>query len=426
MAGAAFAAGPPDVRWTFETGEGRCAVRHDVTGADGVLAEARLAWNAETGSGLSVTLKEPPPPGGIIYVQVAGTGEMLQDISTRHRIGTLSILQLMKVRENLLAGRALDVVLHYPGRPQRRYSTGVAGVREAFAEFDRCVQSGKMAVQRSAARWSVGTSGTTPTQTLTCALNLSAFDGVEGVDAAFHSIRAGGLRFAADSDPRHYARGGVLRIDLPGANEPWLLDTEVPSRGAEPRAAALLGELAQRRMPRMTYTPRGAQSVPLTITGENWSVAYAMFDACVAAARKPAPKEFVDFTELRYAAEEETASCKLTATYQLQGNVLWLVLASEAGKTVIDATHRRSRTGYMLESLDLRNFGGPRRARTPDTKITLDAARFAEVRRGLVDDGVSFGIVVSATESYTARFGGEFAAVEAAMFEACVGTKFGP
>jgi hypothetical protein len=326
-----------------------------------------------------------------------------------------------KARAHLLAGRAFELVVESPGRPAQLYSTGVVGVKQAIATLDRCIEDAKHAAQPPAARWTASTSGTMGAQS--CSLNVSALLGIEGVKGGFDTVRSRNARFSASSSPSYFADGGTLRIDLPGAKESWELDTEKPAAGTDTYSAILLSQLARGVSPKMAFIPRGRISVPVSMPLENWKPAAAMFDACRAAASVGAPQTIVSYTELRHAVEETPEGCVLTGTYQLLGNGIWLVLTTEGGKPALKVTHRTLGNGYKLQSMDLRKFGGSGRVMAADTTLPLDAATFAEVRRGLLGSGVEFGIEMPRSKTYAAPFGGEPGRIEAAMFEACVKAK---
>jgi hypothetical protein len=416
-ASAAHAIGPS--RWEFERERDSCTIHQEFEGADGTIARATLSWH-DGGGGAIVRFHRSLPRGTRVTTGFAGTADGRHN-GNGFRIHAASIEGFAKSRAHLLAGRAIELVVESPGQSAQRYTTGVLGVREAIAELDRCIESAKQAAQPAAARWTATTGGTMAAPA--CSLSASGMIGIDGVEASFNAIRPNGISFGARSSSSYFVDGGTLRIDLPGAKEPWVLDTEKYVGGAATDPSTLLGLLARGVSPKMAFTPRGRQAIPVSLPLENWKAAAAMFDACRSAAYGGAPRKLVSYRELRHVVEERPEGCYLTATYQLQGNGIWLVLTTEGGKPALKVTHRTLGNGYKLQSMDLRTFGGSGKVTAPDTTLSLDAATFAEVRRRLVGSGVEFGIEMPRPKTYVVPFGGEYGRIEAAMFEACVKAK---
>jgi hypothetical protein len=418
-ASAAHAAGAAP--WEFKREDGSCAIHHEVEGADGSIARATVSWRDEEGGGGAIaTIHRSLPRGTRVTSRFAGSGDERQHGPMR-QMYMIGIEGFAKARAHLLAGRALELVVESRGQRAQLYATGVVGVKQAIAALDRCIEDAKRAAQPQAARWTATTSGTMGAQA--CSLSVSGMIGIEGVAGTFSAIRPNGVRFDASSSPSYFANGGALRIDLPGAKGSWMLDTEQYDAATDSRSATLLSQLASGASPKMAFIPRGRQAVPVSMPLENWKPAAAMFDACRAAASGGMPQKIVSYTELRHAVEETPEGCLLTGTYQLLGNGIWLVLTTEGGKPALKVTHRTLGNGYKLQSMDLRRFGGRRNVTAPDTTLPIDAATFAEVRRGLVGSGVEFGIEMPQSKTYAAPFGGELGRIEAAMFEACVKAK---
>jgi hypothetical protein len=417
-ASVAHAKGPSP--WEFQREDGSCAIHHDLEGADGSIARASLSWRDEGGGGALATFYRSPPSGSRVTSRFAGTRDERPHGPMR-QISMVSIEGFAKARAHLLASRAIELVVESRGQSALHYTTGIVGVKQAVAALDRCIEGAKQAAQRPAARWTATTSGTMGAQA--CSLSVDGMVGIEGVDGSFSAIRPNGVRFDLRSSPSYFADGGTLRIDLSGAKESWMLDTESYMRGTDARSSALLSQLARGVSPKMAFIPRGRPAVPVSMPLENWKAAAAMFDACRGAASGGAPQKIVSYTELRHVVEERPEACELTATYQLQGNGIWLVLTTEGGKPALKITHRTLGNGYKLQSMDLRKFGGSRRMTAPDTTLPIDAATFTAVRRGLVGSGVEFGIEMPRSKTYLAPFGGELGRIEAVMFEACVKAK---
>jgi hypothetical protein len=411
--------------WEFERVRESCVIRHEVDGPEGSIARVELSWRDEGGAGASGTMHRAFPPGSRMTLRFAGEVREWH-YGSGYPTLMFSIERFAKARANLLAGNPVDLILETRGKRAQTYTTGVAGVKKAIDALDRCIESARQNSTQPAARWTATTSGTMGVRS--CSLDVAGLIGIDGVDGSFHAVRAGGVIFGASSSPNVRPDGGVLRIDLPGT-EPWVFDTEMyatadksraPPSEHQTRSSILLRELARGLSPTMAFTPRGGKAVPVSMTLENWKVAKSMFDACTSASMGPKPARPVSYTDLRHIVEERPDFCQLTATYQLHGNGIWLVLTSERGKAALKVTHRVVGKGFKLTSMDLRAFGGSGNVTAPDTTLPLDAATFATVRQGLVGAGVEFGIAMSRTESFAAPFGGELGRIEAAMFEACV------
>jgi hypothetical protein len=416
-ASAAHAIGPS--RWEFQRERDSCAIHHEFEGAGGSLARATLSWRDGSGGAIA-KFHRSLPRGSRVTTGFAGTDEGRHN-GNGYRVHATSIEGFAKTRAHLLAGRAIELVVESPGQSVQRYTTGVVGVREAIAALDRCIEGARQAAQPPAARWTATTGGTMAAPA--CSLSVSGMLGIDGVEGSFDTIRPNGLSFGAHSSSSYFADGGTLLIDLPGAKEPWILDTEKHVRGAPSHPSTLLGLLARGVSPKMAFTPRGRRAIPVSLPLENWKAAAAMFDACRSAASGDAPRKLVSYRELRHVVEERPEGCFLTATYQLEGNGIWLVLTTEGGKPALKITHRTLGNGYKLQSMDLRKFGGSRKVTAPDTTLPMDAPTFAQVRRELVGSGVEFGIEMPRSKTYLAPFGGDVGRIEAAMFEACVKTR---
>lgn len=198
------------------------------------------------------------------------------------------------------------------------------------------------------------------------------------------------------------------------AREPW-----------DPRAETLLAELLGLEAVPFTFTPAGGEPRNLATPMQGLAIASVMFDACTRAIRQPDLPAQPMFTELRYAIDEHDGVCEFTGTFQLRGNGMWLVLATDGTKHQLKITRRTVGPGEPVTSLDLSSLGGPGRLEAQDASYDFDPKAFKALLADIVGEGRPFKARLRGGEVFAVPFGGKFAGVEGPMFEACARVKLG-
>lgn len=413
------AAPAPAEPWSVKADELDCELATDLVDADGKLG-ARVQFHSRRGAHYTMmVLFSTNAPQAPWSLQTTGAGARTFAMGrAKDRIFGTALSFGEKLIGELGAGRGLLLIVR-SGGDGHRYSSNDEGAAESLRAYERCVVAAKAAPPPPGPppSWKVDSQGGRD-----CSLSTS-LPGFTDVRIAFGIRQKTSLVFMLDVSSFERPDGGVLRIDLPGA-APWILDSKQMKSMPGARDSQLLAALMTLKPVPMTFTPHGARAASFSSPTENLAVAGAMFQACAAAVKAPDLPPQLQFTELRYVASEQEDECELTGTYQLQGNGLWLTLTREARKITFKVTRRTIKSGFRIASLDVSGFGGPKKLAAEDGSYELDAREFAVLRAALVGAGRDFGIRMSASESYTAQFGGKLAVVEAPMFEACVKTKF--
>jgi hypothetical protein len=409
----AHAASPP--AWVLQAAEGSCALRHPFIEPGGAtFAQIEILWDSEFGDELRVKL----------FGRDAGHAFRLVQSGTRNawsRSGNetgpvAKGFDVFNVMGPLGDGAPLTLVLETARGKPRQYSTGAAQVRESVAAFNRCKHDKQPADRRDSAFWSA------ESQRSSCSLSTS-IDEAPGLQLYIHSRRVGGAALAVFAADRFYPQGGVLRLEMPGERTPWDIDTNADELSTDPRLLSLLRALRGAQAVRLAFTPRGMPAEALKTPVAGLPAAAAMFDACVSATSGPVVPKAVPGTGPSYAVDGES-TCTLTATYQLFGSSLWLALSTDGGKPSLKITRRKVRNDEQVVMLDLESLGGSAKFMAPDADLAIGAAAFARLRADLRTTGRPVQAVLESRKALKVDFGGEYAVVETAMFDACVHTKY--
>jgi hypothetical protein len=367
---------------------------------------------------LTISINKSAPPA---YWRFEGVDELNEDVAYqpnpyRHltRVGDAG----ERARREVAEGRALSL-LPRPGVDRHRLTTGTHGAVESLKVFDQCVANFKANPEPPPpARWEANTQGGRD-----CKLRLSNVSGVRGLELSFGARPKSTLSFAVSAERNFYKKGGILKTTLPGDPNPFSYDTELSPAKRDPREPAVMAAIKRGPLD-MTFTPHGGKPIALRTTTDGLAVAGAMFDACARSLSAEALPEQASFAELRHVVNEVDDSCELTATQQVDGNVIWLTLLSDGKMNTMKVTRRTAGNGHLIQEMRLASLGGPERTTAQDVTFELDEEQFAALRRDLTGKGREYRFAMSSEKGYVARFGGPHALVEAPMFDACVHAKF--
>ena len=320
-------------------------------------------------------------------------------------------------KREVAAGRELALSIEFRGRTLL-FTSGAIGVANAMSIFDQCIAeiNARPEPPPPPPRWEAETQGGRH-----CSIRSS---GIPGLEVSFGSSTKMPLNLRVYAKATSYKDGGVMRIVLPGDPTPFTYDTTAPSATPDPRTRVLYAAIKSLKPVDVVFTPRGAKPVATRLPTEGLAAASAMFDACTAALKNAATMPQLSFSELRYVVNSQDDLCELTATFQIDGNAIWLTLVSDGKTNTFKVARRPVNEGYLINWLGLERLGGPKKLAAQDATFELDAEYFAALRRDILANGRDFHIEMSTDRSYTAQFGGVLATVEAPMFEACAHAKF--
>jgi hypothetical protein len=410
----AHSAGAP--HWVMQASDGNCALRQELQDASGAPAgDLAITSDRDYGPEANVRIYRGTADG-IVRLSQPGTlnawSKPLGDGGAiKKGAGVFNLLNPLR------EGQPLLVEVITPGKPTARYTTSKAGVADAVGAFNRCAAA-LPASQEPQPRWEAGADSSD------CTVHQQRFGAVNGLSVRFETIKSGGVTLVFYADDRLFPRGGALHIELPGAQAPWIVESGHVAFPVDPRGRALLDALRRASNLRMSFHPQDGPTVRIEPRLDNLPVAASMMDACLRARARPVPPKVAQFSELRYALSDSDAGCELTGVYRIESQAVWLALSTDGRKNVLKVTQRTIRAGYKVAALDLEKLGGARRMSAPDASIDLDATAFGALRRDLMGSGREFRILLTNDAGYSTRFGGDYGAVESAMFDACVRAKY--
>jgi hypothetical protein len=406
-------------RWRMQASDNHCALRQVIKGGDGRPdVHLNFTWDAEFGTEIWLTPSREVRCSSPITLRDAGSGTLLSRKACEH--GAFAKGEPVdSMRKALSRGEPLLVELKRQDGRDVHYRTNVEGAGKVVADFDACIARQHQPLQAPLLVGPVWSSSVSSQGGCSMMHDVVGRPGMRGY---FHSVKEGGVRYQPSVDRQQHPKGGVLRIERPG-QPAWLIDTSVQESKADDRALQLLREIEGRQLPRMTFTPRGAAPVELTLPTTGLDVAPAMLLACLSKQSSPRPT-VVDYSEVRLFVDAGASACELSATYQVESATVWLTLQAGENGRRLKVTKRLLASGQRIHDLGLEEFGGPRRFDGADTTLALQPEAYAALMAKVRGEGPKLLFLTTDTKGFSSRFGGRYAQAEVAMFDACVRSRY--